>query len=198
MDYIGRKIMKIAVIPGSFKPPHIGHYMMIEKYSKAVDKVYVMISAPGPTSKSLRTINNKPIDPQIALTLLDIYCQHLPNVWISISQAPSPVKGAYDFIETLKDCDVIVGGSNKDGKLDRRWSGIKKYMEEHNSSINIIDDITFDASPLPISASDFRKDLQYRRLEKFNSYIPTHVNGPIKEEVFQLLGELSSEQTEWH
>jgi len=192
------KRKKIAVIPGSFKPAHVGHYMMIEQYSKAVDTVYVMISAPGKSSKSLRMINNKPIDPEIALTLLDIYCQHLPNVKVGISSSPSPVKGAYDFIETLTDCDVIVGGSNKDGKVDRRWAGIKKYMEEHNPSVNIIDDITFDATPLPISASEFRQDLQFQRLSKIDSYIPKHMNANLKEEVFQLLGELSSNQTEWH
>jgi hypothetical protein len=36
--------MSIAIIPGSFKPPHRGHWEMILEYAKNVDKVIILIS----------------------------------------------------------------------------------------------------------------------------------------------------------
>jgi cytidyltransferase-like protein len=36
--------MKLALVPGSFKPPHKGHWEMIMEYAKLADKVFVFIS----------------------------------------------------------------------------------------------------------------------------------------------------------
>jgi len=35
---------KVAIIPGSFKPPHKGHLQMFEHYNSVCDKVYVVVS----------------------------------------------------------------------------------------------------------------------------------------------------------
>ena len=38
--------MKYLVFPGSFKPPHVGHFKIIEKYvkDKTIDKIFIFIS----------------------------------------------------------------------------------------------------------------------------------------------------------
>lgn len=36
--------MTLAIVPGSFKPPHKGHWEMIMNYANKVDKVIVLIS----------------------------------------------------------------------------------------------------------------------------------------------------------
>ena len=35
----------VAVIPGAFRPPHIGHVSMVEQYANRVDEVVVLVSS---------------------------------------------------------------------------------------------------------------------------------------------------------
>ena len=34
----------LAIVPGSFRPPHKGHWEMIQKYAEIADKVLIIIS----------------------------------------------------------------------------------------------------------------------------------------------------------
>ena len=43
----------VALIGGSFKPPHAGHWYMVEQYAKKADEVVVLISDPK-SAKSIR------------------------------------------------------------------------------------------------------------------------------------------------
>jgi len=193
------KKQTIAILCGAFRPPHVGHYKMIEAYSEFADEVRVIISAPSKNSKSCRLVNGTPINPHIVETMLEIYCQNLPNVDISISESPSPVKGAYDLIETLGRVKVVVGGSTKDGVLDRRWASIKTYMETHNPRVEIIDDFIIKPEKIGfknVSSTDFRYDLACN-IAKCDVYIPDHIDNISKNEIYQLLGEMVSCQSEW-
>lgn len=128
----------IAVVPGSFKPPHAGHADMISKYSKIADDVIVIISAPGKQKRL--TKSGKEITPEMAKKIFEIYKKVLgwKNVEFVISNAPSPVKAAYDYVEELKDVDVLLGASDKGGDY-KRWMSATKYFAEHNPSVTIID-----------------------------------------------------------
>ncbi len=56
--------MKIGIFPGSFKPPHLGHYQILEKMlneKKKYDKIYIIISyRPRPLDQNLYEISNLP------------------------------------------------------------------------------------------------------------------------------------------
>ena len=36
----------LAIVPGAFKPPHLGHLSMVKQYASEADEVVVLISSP--------------------------------------------------------------------------------------------------------------------------------------------------------
>lgn len=55
-DEVVYKDLSIAIVPGSFKPPHKGHWEMIMKYVDKVDKVIILIS-----NISTNAISSRPL-----------------------------------------------------------------------------------------------------------------------------------------
>ena len=53
---------KILLFPGSFKPPHYGHFLVVEKLLKDFDEIYIIISnKPRPLDKKYKNFKNKSI-----------------------------------------------------------------------------------------------------------------------------------------
>jgi len=137
----------IAIVPGAFKPPHAGHADMVKRYATGLgvpkaDKVYVVISAPLESVRTLRdgtTIDEKhsielwkSVFPEVA---------NLPNVEFEVapSSMRSPITVAYEYISDRSPLDlvpgdkVILGASDKPDKNKNpdwmRWLQIDK--EKH-------------------------------------------------------------------
>lgn len=55
-DEVIYKDLTIAIVPGSFKPPHKGHWEMVLKYVDKVDKVLILIS-----NISTKAISSRPL-----------------------------------------------------------------------------------------------------------------------------------------
>ena len=131
-DYTGQTI---AIVPGAFKLPHMGHLKMVQQYAQRpdVDKVIVLISSP---LKNQRTLKDGTV----------VTAQHSAEVWnllldtidsskidLRISQQPSSVRATYDIIGAdgpLNPSDkVILGASDKpdDGGIPdwHRWLSVK-------------------------------------------------------------------------
>ena len=176
-DYVNRRA-DIALVPGSFKPPHKGHYDMVEKYSKLANDVVVLISAPSAKSER-KTQTGKVITPQIAKEIFDLYTKNLPNVEVVISDLPSPVGAVYDALETLGGKTVILGASKKDNDW-KRWSGAKSYIDKKQLNVDLIDpsmsavSVVNKPNGMPYSASNIRDNFNNPELIKQD--IPSHVN----------------------
>ena len=86
----------IALYPGGYKPPHIGHYEAAKEALKEADKVIVFV---GPKERDGITQN-------MSITLWKLYTQNDP---IEIRPAGvSPVRDVYDFVELeAKDGDTL-------------------------------------------------------------------------------------------
>ena len=86
----------IALYPGGYKPPHIGHYEAAKEALKEADKVIVFV---GPKERDGITQN-------MSIALWKLYTQNDP---IEIRKAGvSPVKDVYDFVELeAKDGDTL-------------------------------------------------------------------------------------------
>ena len=71
-------VKTVAVMPGSFKPPHIGHLKMAEHLSRMADEVLIFVSAPG-KSKRLLPFSGAEITYEKAMELWKILLSNAPN-----------------------------------------------------------------------------------------------------------------------
>lgn len=180
--------VKYALIPGSFKPPHKGHYAMFEHYSQLVGqtgKVVIFISDPKKAKRL--TAEGKEIPASVVKQIIDIYCKNLSNVITEI--APIPVKAVYDFGEKLDSGILIFGCSKKDDDL-KRFRTVKNYVEEHFPQLQVIDPLTTavdvtNNQDVAISASDFRNSFGDK--DKMKTFLPDHLSEQEKEKVVNLL-----------
>jgi cytidyltransferase-like protein len=184
----------IAMIPGSFKPPHKGHYAMIEHFSNISDRTIVIISDPQSEKSVRRTPGGKKVTSQEARQILEIYTRGLSNVELVTSTAP--VKWVYDFVaeDTTPGQRVLLGVSGK-GDDANRYLGAQKYAPEGVT----VEASVFSDSNLDISASTIRQVLDTPTLGKINQFLPTHLSKQDKEQVIQILSQLeeSEESSDW-
>lgn len=182
----------VAILAGSFKPPHKGHYAMVKHYSDMVGadgNVVVFISKPSAKSERIAA-NGKAISAETAKSIFEMYCSNLPNVSFQISPI-SPVKSCYDFGEQVngENITLICGCSDKDEDL-KRWNRIKEYIEQHYPNIYVVDPqttavpATLDAGGV-VSASQFRNS--FGDITKMCSFMPDHLNDGTKKKIAQML-----------
>ena len=127
---------KVAIFPGKFKPPHLGHIHLIEQAAKKVDKVLVIIA-------------NKPQDgvdkswtPEESKK---IFSKLMPNdikskVEVLISNKPSPVLDTYELLENSKEKNVdylLIKSTKDDAEGDKRFSqaAMQKALDKNKESI---------------------------------------------------------------
>jgi len=122
----------LAIVPGAFKPPHLGHLSMVKQYASEADEVVVLISSP---LKASRGIGGKAISAQDSKKIWDMLLadQGLSNVRVEISPKPSPVMATYEYIGDegpLKPGTKLVLGASQKGDDFKRWSGAAKYVKD--------------------------------------------------------------------
>ena len=182
----------VVLVPGSFKPPHKGHYEMVKTYSEMYPsgQVHVLISAPSAKSER-RTKDGKLITPAAAKQIFELYAQPLNNVTVSISEFPSPVTAAYETLKTLEGgTTAVLGASKKDGDW-KRWSYADAWAQKEGLDINIVEpeesavDVTLKPDGTPYSASNIRDN--FDNFEKIKADIPEHVSPEAVKQVLDSL-----------
>jgi hypothetical protein len=151
----------IALFPGAFKPPHKGHFAVVEELlKKGVDKVIVLISP-----KEREGIN---VD--MSVKIWDVYKTLLDDIEtgkVEIKIATeSPVKEAYNLVKENPDVNFIVAVGK--GEIDRF-----KHMGKH-SHVQ-----TFDAGQLEgegMNATGLRAAIGNGDASAIQKYIPAGVS----------------------
>ena len=158
----------IAIIPGSFKPPHAGHMDMVKKYSKRADKVIILISKPGKQKRV--TSSGKEITAKIAKKIFDLYVKivGLKNVSVEISSEASPITSAYDYVEkNMKDGETILFGASDKGGDYNRWNKAPEYFEKKGQNVSIVPAKEASVKAFKnISASDIRDNIENLKDQK--------------------------------
>ena len=171
----------VVLVPGSFKPPHRGHYEMVKQYSEAHPhgQVHVLISAPSAKSER-RTKDGKLITPSAAKQIFELYAQPLTNVTISVSEFPSPVTSAFESLKTLEPgTTVILGASKKDNDW-KRWVSAPAWAEKEGLELDIWNpeetavDVVANNIGRPYSASNIRDN--FDNFAQIKTDIPEHVS----------------------
>ena len=155
---------KVALLPGSFRPPTKGHFEMVKNYLSD-PSVEVVVYVSSPTTEK-RTIGGRSIDP---IPIWNEYVAGMDRVHVLRSETPSPVTATYEFIGEFapQNATVVLGCSEK-GDDPSRFKGYEKYKRE---------DVTIESLSCPVA----RHDPEYINLLRANEEIlqglPSHNSG---------------------
>ena len=189
---------KVAIYPGKFKPPHIGHLYMVEQSIKlnGAQKVVVMVS-----SGSKRLENGIIIGADTAKKIFELYLKKAgldEETDVIIAPVRSPVEAVFNVLEgkgsefKAEDGDLIIPVASdkpdpKSGLPDwRRFSNFEYYCDE-NECLEQVYAAPMENFIIPalddISATGFRE-----AIENKESIIPWIPNNVTEEEVLNLIG----------
>jgi len=183
----------IVYVPGSFKPPHVGHFELMKEYLKNADKVVILISDPQ-SIQSIRFIDMPSMDgmlevsPSSAKRIFDLYIENagltgrieVPAIWKEGNT--NPMQYLHDKLDSMgrsgKEITVALGVSTKDkGDADRFNKNYVEPFEEYKN-LTVI--------PMPkephgdFSATKMRNAVTYHDETKdasmFQEFIPDGVS----------------------
>jgi len=121
----------IAIVPGAFKPPHLGHVRMVEHYASEADKVIVLISNPLKNQRTLA--DGTVISASVSKQIWELLIAHLPNVEVKISDSASPITATYGFIgkngPVKPGSEIILGVCTKGNDI-ARYKQVSRYVKE--------------------------------------------------------------------
>lgn len=155
----------VAIVPGAFKPPHLGHLDMVRQYAQQADEVIVLISSP---LKASRGVGGKTISARDSQQIWDMLLadQGLSNVRVEISPKPSPVTATFEYVGEEGPLEpgtrLVLGASQKGGDF-KRWKSAAKYVKPGVELLPPAETAVVPAnrpSGEPYSATDARKMLE--------------------------------------
>jgi len=168
----------IAIFPGSFKPPHMGHLRALLSISQEADVIYVLISKPQLSTRAL-PVSGKSIDADQAKQ-----CWHAmldktnikDKTRVMISDHASPITTTVDFVTHPADpnnifvappnCTVVLGVGNKDSDAKRFNDKLINDAKRKRPDLKIV---TKAVGP-------FTHDPQYLSILKNNPTIAQELN----------------------
>ena len=168
----------IALVPGGFKPPTLGHFHLVDEVAKRpeVSKVIVLIghkTRDGVTKEE-------------SLAIWDIYKKYLPsNVEIKIADNSSPISDVGSLIKNNPDTFFfpVVGirGEFDLGDL-KRFDSMKGKYDNFQTIV-----IKTEGGKDRVSGTNTRNALIGGEKEKFQTYLPTELSDEDKENIWSIL-----------
>lgn len=178
----------ISIVPGSFKPPHSGHWAMIKHYAKNSDVCYVIISDPKNAVRSSE--GGKVVTAKTAKAIFEIYAKadDVSNVEFVITTY-GPVQWVYEYVgETAPDGSKVILGVSDKGDDAARYGNLKKYQKK-TVTVKIQPYTAVSDGKNIVSASDFRNALDLNDPKKLIKFLPSTLSTiEIKAVVKLLLG----------
>ena len=168
----------VALIPGGFKPPTIGHFVLVNEVAQNpnFDKVIVLIG------HKIRDGVTK----EESLAVWDIYKKYLPsNVEIKISDKSSPIADINSLIKNNPDTyfypvvgirgEMDLGDIKRFDSLEGKYPNFKTIV------------IKTEEGEDRVSGTKTRSALISGEKDKFQSYLPTELSQEEKDGVWSIL-----------
>ena len=178
---------RVALIPGGFKPPHAGHFMLAKHFAnkKDIDEVIVIVS----------TKARPPVTVDMAIKLWELYTKDFPKIKVQAGTTPSPVGDVYELIadnSVFQEGDTALLGKSEKDVDDTRFDRAQSYAERHNPGVNVEPVVT----PLfagGVSGTDMRNLLARGQETKneFKKNLPRHLNTQEKEVAYEIVSATS-------
>ena len=172
----------VALYGGGFKPPHKGHFEVVERALSEYPQIDEFIIYVGSGTRD-------GIAQAESLLVWDIYKKYLP-LKVKIEPVNTPITSIYDYIKNHQDENIIWVIGAREGKDDdfiemgKRTKGLGKYENVELAPI---------VTTLDTSGTEARKALK-KGQEAFNAFIPDKVKE--KTEIFNTLSTMVTEQLE--
>lgn len=175
----------IALVPGGFKPPHMGHYLGAKYLADVpnVDEVKVVIS---PKSRFDST-EQVEFTAEQSLKVWQIYIKNDPKITVEISRVASPVRDVYDMIAEMNPGDTLVLGMGEKDMGDARFDKAQAWSDKNNLGVKIKPILTDVGKYSNISATKVRDLVANGNQSEFNKLIPSHLSLKEKEQVWNIL-----------
>lgn len=175
----------IALVPGGFKPPTVGHFSLVDEVAKNsnIDKVIVLIGHK----------NRDGVSKEESLAIWDIYKKYLPsNVEIQIADNTSPIADVNSLIknnpQNMYYPVVGIRGEMDLGDLNR-FDSMKGKYDNFKPLV-----IRSEEGETRISGTNTRAALIGGEKERFQTYLPTELTDEEKDKVWSILAKTPIEE----
>lgn len=195
VDFVGGKVtdkqgQTIALIPGSFKPPHRGHFDMVKFYAEKCDEVIVAISGQTNVASQRKDKFGRTMPNFVAGQIMEIYCQAAGiEDKVSISMTLNPMNWVNSMLHHMSNCKVMLGLSSKDDPKRFDQFTNPKFVDTLQN-VEILD-VAKNAAPATtsgdenISATYVRDHIDDKKA--LRKVLPQELDNAQFEEVFKLM-----------
>ena len=162
-DEVIYKDLSIAIVPGSFKPPHKGHWEMVMKYVDKVDKVIILIS-----NISTKAISTRPLSMANLKKLIKIKEYIQKNKLDDYEKIP----------EIIKFFDESINELNYD-KLIEKFNELEKLCDQYAKN----DKLFLELKGLIMS---YEKDLNEKLFKSIRKAGTKEITPETSKEIFEI------------
>jgi len=148
----------VGLYAGGFKPPHKGHFSIVERLSKEVDKIIIFIG------HKLR--EGETITAEQAKKIWEVYNKHIDKPVEVVLSKVTPVRELYEWVDDNQDKvkGVVVGGTQE---TNRRFQYFEKNKDRYKK-VEVKDyDLLKTGDEEKLSASTIRNDTKYLQSMKW-------------------------------
>lgn len=170
--YFENYINVIALMPGGFKPPTVGHFNALKFLSTDAEKAIVFI---GKKERDGITCMQ-------AQKIWEIYANYF-NIPIEIQIAAiTPVRSIYEFVDKNLDKYVLVGAGNKDEDIARF-----NYFNKHKDKYQNVKVVKIPIQSGGISGTKTRQLIQSDIRKAIEYFVPPDVSATDKDYIRDIL-----------